>query len=247
MENILNFDSNIIFKYGTIKHLEDTVLNNSLGFSKVGKLNDPFEIAHRFYIAKMSGNDAPNSEKFKKLIEYRNTYLNDSEISCFSRIPNEPLMWAHYADKHNGICYCFDENQITTYGLCSVFEDVTYSNQFPKINIEESNSSKHKLTMELNRVLMTKSLNWFYEKEFRIILKEGSKKTFRSNALKAVIIGINAAILNRKRIISIINKANENRDDKIKIYYACMSELNYDMIISQEYSGVRPENIKTYI
>jgi hypothetical protein len=43
MENILNFDRNIIFKYGTIKHLEDTVLNNSLDFNNAELLEVLYE------------------------------------------------------------------------------------------------------------------------------------------------------------------------------------------------------------
>lgn len=89
MEDEITFNRSLIFKYGTLKHLKDTLIHNTLGFSKAGRLNDPFEIAHHFF---HSTSDEINQK--------RRNYLNEVEISCFSRNPKEPLMWSHYADKH---------------------------------------------------------------------------------------------------------------------------------------------------
>ncbi|MGM0931814.1 MAG: DUF2971 domain-containing protein [Bacteroidota bacterium] len=84
-------------------------------------------------------------------------------------------MWSHYADKHHGVCYIFDELELVMYGLCSSFNDVTYSNHFPSI-YKDHLSTETNFKRELNRVVFTKSLNWAYEKEYRITLNAGKEK-----------------------------------------------------------------------
>lgn len=246
MTNRVRLGKNLIFKYGTLKHLEDTILNNSLGFSKVSSLNDPFEIAHKFQINRKSISEDPISYKYKKLIESKKEFLNNAQISCFSRTAFEPLMWSHYSDKHYGICYCFDENELTTFGLCSSFKDIIYSSQLPEIYYEEDKTSDKQIQRELNRVLMTKSLNWSYEKEFRIILKKGVENKFKSRSLRAIILGFNAAIYHKERILKVIEKANAIRKDDIKVYYASLSTEKYEILIENEPNHSLSENTTIY-
>lgn len=88
----INLNKNWIYKYGPLNHLEDTLIKNTLGFSTVSALNDPFEIASITGIT-MTGN-TKDDRKEKSIIFHhkKNDFLNNAEISCFSRTPNEPLM-----------------------------------------------------------------------------------------------------------------------------------------------------------
>lgn len=239
----INLNKNWIFKYGPINHLEDTLIKNTLGFSKVSALNDPFEIASMAYIRMIGNSKEEKDGKSRLFRNEKNDFLNNSQISCFSRTPNEPLMWSHYSDKHNGVCYCFDEIELfCTDGLTDHFGDVIYSSHLPEIYYTEGNTTLQDWNRELFRVLMTKSLNWVYEKEVRLIRKKNIGNTFRPQSLKAIIIGHNASIWNKTRILETIAKANESRDQKIEIYYACLGTRNFEIFINDKRSGSLSEN-----
>lgn len=242
----INLNKNWIYKYGPLNHLEDTLIKNTLGFSKVSVLNDPFEIASIANITMTGNSKEDRNEKSGTFHNKKNDFLNNAEISCFSRTPNEPLMWSHYADKHYGVCYCFDELELTIVdGLTAHFGDVIYSSHLPEIYYTEGNTTLEDWNRELFRVLMTKSLNWVYEKEVRVIRKKNVGNTFRNQSLKAIIIGHNASIWNKTRILELIAKANESRDQKIEIYYACLSTRTFEIFINDKRSSSLSENTRT--
>ncbi len=225
MEEEIKFSDNLIFKYGSVDHLRDTLIHNTIGFSKPASFNDPFEIAHKFM-----------SSVSDETYEQNREFLQNAEISCFSRTSIEPLMWSHYAEKHQGVCYIFDELELVTFGLCSSFNDVTYSNHFPSIY--------DSFQRELNKVIYTKSLNWAYEKEYRIILKPGQEKKFKKSSLRGIILGYRASIDYEKHILDIVKEANKNRKDKIKVYYANLSTHKYEMFITEKPTRIVAENIR---
>lgn len=172
--------------------------------------------------------------------------LNEVEISCFSRNPQEPLMWSHYADKHQGVCYIFDEMDLTIYDLCSDFGDIIDSSHIPHIHFrypENSERLEIELKSQLKPVIFTKSLVWQYEKEYRIILKKGIEPIFRRKSLKGVILGYRTSQFYKKQVLDVVNIANQNRDEDIKIYYANLSTEIYEMFITEKPTRTVAENI----
>jgi len=79
-------------------------------------------------------------------------------------------MWAHYADKHKGLCFEFDGSE-----NCKFFGDaqqVQYEDYTPLV-LPGDDSSKM-----MGRIILTKSKHWTYEREYRIfqpsrVLKKG--------------------------------------------------------------------------
>jgi len=92
--------------------------------------------------------------------------LKRSSVTCFSLSNDIPLMWAHYADKHQGICIKFTLPLKT-----DIFNDIP----FGKINSgyidygdkPPVNYLKDKREGILN-LLFTKAAFWRYEQEFRM-------------------------------------------------------------------------------
>lgn len=85
--------------------------------------------------------------------------VDRSGIACFSRVRDDILMWAHYADKHKGLCLEFDGSS-----NCMFFgeaQPVEYEDYTP-IPLHEDNNR------QMTRVILTKSKHWSYEKEYRI-------------------------------------------------------------------------------
>jgi hypothetical protein len=123
--------------------------------------------------------------------------INEYMINCFSRVPDQPLMWAHYANKHSGLCLIYDKNKIleglneihNSFSFCSI----DYDNQ-PIIELYETNGTiDYKSNIP---IISTKSVHWKYEDEVRIyskrnmyLDKSGSTISIYKSALKGVIYG----------------------------------------------------------
>lgn len=93
-------------------------------------------------------------------------------VCCFTfNDPEKVLMWSHYGDQHYGICLCFEFHDDfsdhppcfdTSYKISTPLK-VTYSK---KRHIYDPIGSS---TEELETILKTKSDDWNYEEEYRII------------------------------------------------------------------------------
>jgi Protein of unknown function (DUF2971) len=95
-------------------------------------------------------------------IKIRNSIVDTTGVTCFfSAEPDNPLMWAHYADNHEGFCI---EYEITK--EIEDLHEVNYSSQHPTVSATELIFSPRET---FKRVLTTKISNWSYEKEYRLI------------------------------------------------------------------------------
>lgn len=101
-------------------------------------------------------------------------------VLCLSSVPDNILMWSHYADSHKGICLEFDANN----NFFARASPVTYSDQCPC----ERFPAMGNFNVD---IFYTKSKLWSYEKEWRIFEIEGGNKfySFRASALTSVICG----------------------------------------------------------
>jgi len=85
--------------------------------------------------------------------------VDEAGIACFSKVRDDILMWAHYADKHRGLCLEFDGSE-----NCNFFGEalaVEYENFTPVPLGEDSMAI-------MKRIILTKSKHWSYEREYRI-------------------------------------------------------------------------------
>ncbi len=105
--------------------------------------------------------------------ETRKDLKDFNRKSCLlsvSKTAQNTVMWAHYADKHEGTVIGIDFNNVYLYPDTNgpsnlVMEPVSYSKDRPKINIYSEVRFE-----ELRKAFLTKSIDWKYEKEFRTIL-----------------------------------------------------------------------------
>jgi Protein of unknown function (DUF2971) len=110
-------------------------------------------------------------------------------LCCLTPKPACPLMWAHYGDKHRGICLEFDALQ---QDLCSAIR-VQYRDTYPAFPLDDGSDISP---------FYTKAAEWQYEEEYRLIAEEEGtafqKQTLKTlngfyqlqpNALKSVIVG----------------------------------------------------------
>jgi hypothetical protein len=117
----------------------------------------------------------------------RHYMLNFVGVVCLTSAPNNYLMWSHYAKDHPGFCIVFDDEIITSLDETLFSSEVEYQNEVPAFryfydSIVDFNKS----------VFFTKSKNWEYEKEFRVITRGHGIRKFKKTLIKEVIIGCRA-------------------------------------------------------
>ena len=105
-------------------------------------------------------------------------------ICSLSRVPDDILMWSHYADSHEGFCIKLLDDE--TNKFIARAQEVSYSVSYPIVNpIIDDDMARMK------KSLLTKAEHWEYEKEWRIIDYESGPgiKSFSPHLLVGVIFG----------------------------------------------------------
>ena len=155
-----------------------TIINNQIYAPTVQNLNDPTEtivndskMYEVFALIEKSGlpiNIA--KDNYAKIIEQVRTKFG---IFSLSKTVFNELLWAYYANGHKGFCIEYDLEQLQKSllreHLHSLF-NVQYKNETPEFSM---NSMPNNLVDDMQFIkclIVTKSIVWKREEEFRIIL-----------------------------------------------------------------------------
>lgn len=137
-----------------LKHI---LLEQRLKVSRFKDLNDPFELGCH---------DTGDKRVRRRSKAFIQTAGEKFGLICFSDNWKSPVMWAHYANKHEGVCLGFDVHEnylgnvqyIDSRLLCPVSAKLEDSNKF------------------IDEMLYHKAQEWSYERELRAIVSlDGSK------------------------------------------------------------------------
>lgn len=104
-------------------------------------------------------------------------------VLCLSEVNDSILMWSHYADCHRGLCLVYETSNPFFFNA----QPVRYQRERPRVNpIFQSNEEM------LENAIFTKSSEWAYEKEWRILHYQQGKGERQSPpvCLKAIILGV---------------------------------------------------------
>jgi hypothetical protein len=115
----------------------------------------------------------------------RDTILAESAICCFAGSYRHPLLWAHYADGHRGICLEFRSNGPTS--VVGLSNRVRYSHRTPVIDLDTRD-----LGAAGRLVALTKGSHWSYERESRIVDSDhgAGYRRFGANEITRVFLGV---------------------------------------------------------
>ncbi|MCW8331749.1 DUF2971 domain-containing protein [Photobacterium sp. SDRW27] len=220
----------------------DIIVNNEIYFPKPEVFNDPYDcnikminsISNKDYekILKWQGNKLGKSKAeiesqislFKSQKVIPSDYIdkinagidaiqlenkNVGVLSLSSDCRNI-LMWAHYADDHKGMCIEFERDDNNILGDIGQTKPINYTRSYPSI-------SPLDFTRELNgsivqKMLWSKSKDWAYEKEWRVISEKGNLSLPVPGKISAIIFGIRAS----KRSIDIVRKITDGTGIKLK-------------------------------
>jgi len=126
----------------------------------------------------------------KKHVQYTERELiSKSGVLSLSAVPDDILMWSHYADGHRGVCLMFRRSELkfvqmfkenypspyqgkdTTYSYEYEPQQVDYSDSVPLVNL----FSRPKEAW--STCVLTKSRHWCYEREFRVLVPPSGDAT----------------------------------------------------------------------
>lgn len=149
------------------------------------------------------------SEFKSRMAEGQREWLAETAVCCLSTVPDNILMWTHYADAHSGICLRFrplsQESELVTERLMH-FEyalPVQYTDKRPIINVLKRSPEE-----SLNYALLTKADFWGYENEWRMIgYRQGpGYRDFPPACLDGVIFGARVSAGTRKIVLERLAK-----------------------------------------
>lgn len=140
-------------------------------------------------------------------------------ICCFSERPDDPLMWAHYAGCHRGICLAFSHRNEPFLGRA---QKVRYSVELPEVGFLHNSPGDH-----IDAHLLSKSVNWSYEQEWRIVDTESGPgvKRFPPSLLEGILLGARIREEHRRRVCSWAR----GRNPQIPVHQARLHSSRYEL------------------
>lgn len=131
-------------------------------------------------------------------------FMEEIGVCSLSEVPDDILMWSHYAKCNSGICLEF----AATASIFAQAQKVEYQIERPEIKILTDSNE-----IWAEKAMLHKSSHWNYEKEWRIIdhNRPGhGPHSFDPNALTGVIFGSRTEISVQEKIKSWVGARNIN-------------------------------------
>lgn len=237
--------------------VESIVLHNELHFAAAKTFNDPFDLRPVFSLiapkvrqvkefnrlskkfepdlnreqrraqAKDVVKNSLNRKSIKMMEEvmqkeFARVIAEDIGVYCVSAKRDDILMWSHYADYHKGICLEFNGAA----RLMAHAQKVQYSQKRAPI-VEYYDDKETAMT----KALLTKSLHWAYEEEWRLInfAKGPGAVEFSPENLTGIILGALASA----DTVAVVHQWAKARSHPLDIYQASLSNTDYSLNIKK--------------
>lgn len=160
--------------------------------------------------------DTPDDVLVQMATEAYQAEFNRWSVVCFTEVPDDILMWSHYANSHTGFCLGFrgdDDQNILDSGL----HQVAYSEVYPPLDF-----SRIWHIEGLAKILLTKNIAWAYEKEWRIIFCHSARLVDYPGVLNKVIFGLRTAEEDQRLVRSILRSYGE-----VSYYHVVQDDTRY--------------------
>ncbi len=158
---------------------------------------------------------ASDPQKIKKYLNDKSDFFQRIVLQSFgiyslSKKRNDILMWSHYSDGHTGFCIEFNRAENNIFAET---EEVNYPKDNEFVDVDYLSFQLEKLLEEAIKVVLTKSIHWAYEEEWRIVERlpvaeknyRGHLRTYTDDMLSGIIFGERMDEHSRKTIMDILN------------------------------------------
>lgn len=207
-------------------HTFDILRTKQIWFSRPADFNDPFDCKvypqkvdtgyvvsrapesafSRAFTRDMLCRQLSDSDALEYVKKAIDTVMGNKGIKCFTPHPDNLLMWSHYADSHKGICFEFDVLADPNFFVFPV--KVVYEAHYPEINFS--------VVQETTKIYSTKSIDWKYEDEIRVLKLKYGLHHFNPKMIKSVICGCRITEKDFNEIVRIISNDEELKHIDIK-------------------------------
>lgn len=143
------------YKFLNQKYALKSLDERRLRRTRINELNDPFEL--RPY-------DLTDPNNRRAFLSNRDDMGQRFGVLCFSADWGDPVIWAHYSDKHRGLCLGFDIPPEVEQAQTQKVDYIPAPLPFPADFL--SRDVQQQLAI-VNKILFTKYHNWEYEHEIR--------------------------------------------------------------------------------
>lgn len=146
------------YKFLNAKFGLDGLRKKRLRQSRLHELNDPFELTPY---------DLTNPSVRQTFLQTRQEVGEGRAVVCFSSDWCDPVIWAHYSDKHRGLCLGFEIPEIKGDAENDESAYVSYIEKplcFPAKFLELEDQKRFEV---VRTILFTKFKHWEYEHEIR--------------------------------------------------------------------------------
>ena len=219
-----------LYKYRALDAYALTAIINNIGwFATADSFNDPFDCAisvadekledsvqHAIEVIaertgtefsdadrKVKPEDAEAFHRYQKQLQ--EGLRQEIGIFCLTEVPDDILMWSHYANCHRGFCIQYDRTPANSLGRLA--SPVRYARNYPLISFRDmAGPDKEKTTEAL---WLTKSDHWSYEREWRVLQVPGGKAHQFDFDITGIIFGIRMPETERYTIRNVLaNRSN---------------------------------------
>lgn len=210
-----------VYKYRTIKQASQILQNFQFFFSSAANFNDPFDCAldevvqytqsdfsawlsgmpssvskaeKQIFIELYKNSGQEFNEQIKKL---KNQNINSKGVLALSKTNENILLWSHYAENHTGVAIKLNITKDLNFFTTPI--NIEYTDKYTPLNF---------LTEPLKSIEQTlskKSIDWEYEKEFRIYKNTIGLQKINPEAITDVFFGIKTSKDDIQKIKSICN------------------------------------------
>ncbi len=197
-----------------------------LKIAEYNDLNDPFELQPF---------DQTEDENRKLSQQIKTVLAQINGVLCFSESWQSTLMWAHYGDKHKGICLGFE------------IEEGPHLTKIEYV----SSRIRRPVAVKVDDAMLEQCLNvkhngWEYEKEYRLRASLNDKRDgiYYNNfndgmALREVIIGARSSL----SVVDVVEAIGKEPDSDVRILFAHESHNDFNMCENTNKQGAIVEGI----
>ena len=178
------------------EHSLSVLKDKAIWFASAESLNDPFEFG--FYCQEMHINGISiDVASFEEAVRT----MKQMGVLSLSEINDNILMWSHYSESHTGFCIEFGRSELNELGNWDHCAPVNYDENLPTFKPIELPSIK-----TVTQILLTKSVLWAYEKEWRIIAKKGNQTYPLPGNITGIIFGYKMSSDKQREIMAILGE-----------------------------------------
>ena len=218
----------MLWKYKSIANLpfiEALVLRDEIYFSSPPELNDPSEtrfhfrfdysinyedLENNFRRLQPNATDAELVELVAQLVDgrafqgleksLREALFDQFRLFCLTKTATNPLMWAHYADNHAGLCVGIDMDRLLASCHVAVHGEVRYQDEPFSLKFD-GKDDLDALLWRLAGALFTKDRRWSYEQEVRLATFKEPAIQCAPEAVRSVVLGLRASAQTRALVM----------------------------------------------